>query len=262
MVNLRDELKLLTATALFVLIGIVAQQVAISALWGTPGQTFTLFDLMSPIPVAFLGLVNGLAAILIAKLLPLLLQNQPIDPITLVRLLPAVAGGLFFWAYRQKQTLPTLLQYGLPILAIILFWVHPAIWGTWAMLYPLYWLIPLLVLLSAGPLGSWLDKNDSWLNNGHFKTVRRWGAWMGRALGATFTQHAIGGVLWLYTIPASQNPAFWLALIPLVAIERLVFSMGIATNSLGVEAVLQRMTLLYKAITRTPNAQPMPRKKK
>ena len=261
MSNLADELKLLAATILFALIGLAAQQVALSALWGTPGQTFTLFDLMSPIPVAFLGLVNGLAAILIAKLLPALLLNQPLDPVTLSRLLPALAGGLFFWAYRQKQTLPSIVQFGLPLACILLFWLHPAIWGTAGMLFALYWFIPLLAVFGAGPIGAWLGQNNL-LGSGISKTLRRWGAWWGRALGATFTQHALGGVIWLYTIPASQNPAFWLALIPVVAIERLVFSTGIATSSLGVEAVLERLTLLHRSIARMPKAQPMPRKKR
>ena len=46
-----------------------------------------------------------------------------------------------------------------------------------------------------------------------------------QALGATFTAHAVGSVIWLYTMPMAQEA--WLALIPQVAIERLTFAAGI-----------------------------------
>ncbi|VVC02258.1 Uncharacterised protein [uncultured archaeon] len=263
MSNPRDELKLLFATLIFVVIGLAAQNIALSALWGAKGQTFTLFDLISPIPVAFLGLFNGLAAIVIAKLLGAVLLGQSLELLTLLRLLPAVAGGLFFWAYTQKRGMPAVLQFGIPIAAIVLFCIHPSIWGTAGMLFSLYWVVPLVLAALNGPIGAWM-KQKGLMQNGLISILRRWGAWFGRSLGATLTQHAVGGVLWLYTIPAAQNPAFWLALIPIVAAERLVFATGIATGSLGLEAVLARMTLLHRSLNRTTGAQPqhLPRKKR
>ena len=55
-------------------------------------------------------------------------------------------------------------------------------------------------------------------------------AWMrlARALGATFTAHAVGGALWIWTfaLPASV----WQSLIPVVITERFVFAVGICAS--------------------------------
>ena len=44
-------------------------------------------------------------------------------------------------------------------------------------------------------------------------------------LGSTFTAHAVGSVIWLYAglVP---NPETWLALIPVVVLERILFASG------------------------------------
>jgi hypothetical protein len=45
------------------------------------------------------------------------------------------------------------------------------------------------------------------------------------ALTATFIAHAVGSTIWIYSQPTT--PAFWLALIPIVALERLIYAVGI-----------------------------------
>jgi hypothetical protein len=57
------------------------------------------------------------------------------------------------------------------------------------------------------------------------------------SLGSTFTAHAVGSVIWLYTIPMTAG--MWLALIPIVALERLCFATGMVTV-VGVVTAAQR----------------------
>lgn len=80
----------------------------------------------------------------------------------------------------------------LPLSCMALFYFSPV--GSEAWLYSSYWLIPVACCMFS--LGI-----------------------VGRALKSTFIAHAIGSVIWVYLIPMS--PQAWLALIPVVAIERL-----------------------------------------
>lgn len=93
----------------------------------------------------------------------------------------------------------TFYRAGLPLLSMILFCTHPV--GAAASMYSLYWLIPLTI--------AFMHTKNIWLH----------------ALASTFTAHAVGSVIWLYTVPMTS--AAWLALIPLVACERLLYASGI-----------------------------------
>lgn len=79
------------------------------------------------------------------------------------------------------------------------FIAHPV--GSQAFLYSFYWLIPVAIYL--------MGRNSLFA----------------QALGSTFTAHAVGSVIWLYANP--MTPEIWLALIPVVLVERLVFASGI-----------------------------------
>jgi hypothetical protein len=92
------------------------------------------------------------------------------------------------------------------------FIIHPV--GAQAWYYSLYWLIPVAASL--------LPENL-----------------LLRSLGATFTAHAVGGVIWLYTLPST--PGFWTALIPVVAFERIVFAAGIAASFVVFNTVLHKL---------------------
>ena len=61
---------------------------------------------------------------------------------------------------------------------------------------------------------------------------------IGRSLGATFTAHAVGGVLWIYTIP--MTPEIYIALLPIVIVERTLFATGIAASYVAVNAILDK----------------------
>ena len=70
--------------------------------------------------------------------------------------------------------------------------VHPV--GMQVPLYTLYWLIPVTLYFMR-------------------ETA------LTKAFGSTFVAHAVGSVLWLYWLPTV--PAYWYALVPVVAVERL-----------------------------------------
>ena len=89
-------------------------------------------------------------------------------------------------------------RVGLPAACMVLFAVHPV--GGASFAYALYWLIPITLYFSPR------------------KTL------FSHALSSTFTAHAVGSVIWLYTV--GMTPAAWLSLIPLVAVERLCFALG------------------------------------
>lgn len=85
-----------------------------------------------------------------------------------------------------------------PAVCMILFVVHPV--GFYAAPYAFYWLIPMVLHYSG-------SKNL-------FST----------ALASSFVAHGVGSVIWLYTVPMAA--VTWLALIPIVALERILIAAG------------------------------------
>jgi hypothetical protein len=104
-----------------------------------------------------------------------------------------------------------LIRAFLPLACMVAFIAHPV--GGAAYAYSFYWLLP-VVLFVVKPQGIFWS-----------------------ALGSTFIAHAVGSVIWLYTVPMA--PQAWLALIPVVAFERLLFATsmvlvhGVVTATMG-----------------------------
>lgn len=221
----------LSFVLLFATAGAFAHTVPLAQMLGMDGN-FTLFDAMSPLPTAFLGLSSGLIAILFSKLVAVLYLGMPLDAMTALRLLPPIGAGAFFYMYQNSRFSKDLSQKAMtaiPILMILTFWVHPAIFGTTAMIYPAYWLIPIAVAL--------IDKKNI----------------VFRAIGSTFIQHSIGSVLFLYTVPALANPQIWLSLIPIVALERGMFTVGIALSYIGIKYVFSLAGIVNKLESKQPS---------
>ena len=104
--------------------------------------------------------------------------------------------------------------------AIVAFIAHPIGRDVWY--FTLFWTIPIIAYFL----------RDRFL--------------LARALGSTFTAHAVGGALWIWTfsLPASV----WEALIPVVATERLLFAFGITGSFILVNnllCLLEKKHLLY-----------------
>lgn len=113
---------------------------------------------------------------------------------------------LFFasWFYRSSNLLVSVV---IPFLCFFLFILHPV--GIEAWPYTLYWLIPMII---------------------YFLNCKRI---FSKALGAVFVAHAVGSVIWIYTHDMTSQA--WLALIPIVGIERLLMAFGVLAGEYVVE---------------------------
>lgn len=188
--------------SVFTLLGIIALQIPFTRLLGS-GTNFTLFDFFAPSAGAFIGTVPGVIAVFLMQLINLLIHGgKTIDLAGFIRLFPT----LFAVAYFAKKRTSNIL---IPVLAIIGFNLNPVGRSAWQ--YSLFWLIPIAA---------------------HFFRKNLFI----RSLGATFTAHAVGGVLWVWAFGLSRG--IWLALIPQVIMERIVMAAGITASYVILSKVL------------------------
>lgn len=102
---------------------------------------------------------------------------------------------------RTAEPIRFCLSVLLPIACMFLFVLHPT--GSVAFIYSLYWLIPITVYFI-----QLFFKHSVFLV----------------ALSSTFVAHAVGSVMWLYLVP--MPPERFIALTPVVAVERLSIAVG------------------------------------
>lgn len=190
---------------LFTILSLLAFQVSISKIIGS-GQSFTLFELIAPIGGMFLGPIFGGLSAFFVRLANVILFKQSLDLLTIIRFLPAILAAVYFGLKTKKTALI------FPI-CIALFLLNPI--GRQAWLYSMLWLIPFVASFF---------KNKLILNS----------------LGATFTAHAVGSTIFLYAF--GLTPAIWLGLIPVVFIERGIFTIGIWGSYLVMNTVLSKIT--------------------
>ena len=188
---------------IFVVLGLATFQIPVSRIIGSK-QSFTLFEFIVPLGGAFLGPLWGALSALIVRLAAVIISLQSLDLLTIIRFLPMVLAAVYFGTKTRK------MAFIFP-LCIVLFLAHPI--GRQAWLYPMLWLIPLVATLG---------KQRLFLNG----------------LGATFTSHAIGSVIFLYTFGLS--PEVWLSLIPTVLLERGFFALGIWLSYLVINMILDK----------------------
>lgn len=148
---------------------------------------------VAPVITGFSGSSLGVALICFTRFINhLIFGSASLDlaSLTLPYLgIPTIAAAMYF-GRKGKWTLL------LPIFSFALFNIHPV--GQQAWLYSLYWIIPVWCYFS--------------------------GSTFARCLGATFTAHAVGSVIWLYCFSLTAEQ--WMALIPLVIVERLLAASG------------------------------------
>lgn len=200
--------------SLFTALAVVASGINFSSALGAANQTFTFFQFMGPIAGGFLGAGAGILSVLLAQLASFVLLGKEIELINILRLAPMLFAALYFAKYSKGK----IAQATVPFICMALFMLHPV--GAQAWYYSLYWLIPAIALLLPEHLFL-------------------------RSLGSTFTAHAIGGIIWLYFIPTT--PAFWLALIPIVAFERTLFAAGISVSYVAFNTLFSRVEAISKS---------------
>lgn len=189
--------------AVFAVLGFVALQVPMFQIIGAKAK-FTLYDLFAPVASGFIGTIPGMIAVFFTQLFNFFAHgSQTLDIVAIVRFLTPLAAVLYFSKNRNLSLI-------IPVAAMVAFMVHPI--GSTVWYYALFWLIPVAMY----PLST------------RFLPAR--------ALGATFTAHAIGGVAYLYAfnLPATV----WNSLIPVVAMERIAFAAGITLTYLVLNNVL------------------------
>jgi len=184
---------------LMVSLSFIALQIPFHHVMGSDGS-FTLFDLMAPTFGALFGTTIGMVSVLFVNLLNLILKGQ-YTLMAVIRLFPILFAILYFSKRNRYVSL-------IGIVCMVLFNLHPV--GRQAWQYSLYWLIPALVAL---------------LRVQNVFT---------RAMGATFSQHAVGSVAFLYAY--GYTGEFWQGLIPVVAGERLTMGLGIAVTYVAMKA--------------------------
>jgi hypothetical protein len=192
----------------FSVLALITQRVNFSAIVGANSQFFTLFQFFAPVAGIFLGPVFGIFAVLLAEIANIVLQGTSLTALTMLRLIPILFATYYFGAKDKKR-----LGIVIPALSILLFLLHPV--GRTVWFFTLYWTIPILPLVFPKSLGRVLFL---------------------RSLGSTFTAHAVGTALWIWTVPMTAGQ--WIGLIPVVAYERLLFAAGITVTFLAFNALL------------------------
>ena len=184
---------------LFTVLALVGMKLNFSTLIGEESQFLTIYQFFGPIAGGFLG-IWGAAAVLGAQLINWVFVGKEISLLNILRLLPMVFAAIYF-SRNGVRGIKDKLGVALPILAMLAFWLHPV--GQQAWVYALFWLIPLIAKFLPEHLFL-------------------------RSLGATFTAHAVGSVLWIWTIPMAAEQ--WMMLLPLTAFERILFALGITAS--------------------------------
>ena len=213
--------KLITTKGLiflliFSVLVFAGDRINFSKLVGAQNQFFTLFQFFGPVAGAFLGPVVGVLSVLIAEVASKISTHATFDMVAILRLLPMLFAAWYFGTKKDR------ISFLIPALAIILFVAHPV--GRQVWFFSLFWTIPIIIKL--------LPKKYS------EKVFLR-------SLGATFTAHAVGGAMWNYIVPMTK--AAWIALIPVVIYERLLFSSGIAVSFVLLNTLLDKLDSKTKA---------------
>lgn len=178
-------------TALSVSLFFVLQYVKVFSIVGNCAAFFRCSDMIMPL-FGNAGLPSLGLLIAVRFGLRMLFYGTPLS--ALVYHLPGFCASAY-WAFDNK-----IISLLIPLTCMVTFLIHPI--GFAAAPYVLYWIIPMVLYFIKE------------------KTI------FTHSLSSTFIAHAVGSVIWLYLHPIS--PEFWLALIPLVAFERLVFASGMA----------------------------------
>lgn len=216
-----NDAEMVTKRIIFVLIFfglvLIGKNINFSPLTGAENQFFTLFQFFGPIAGAFLGTVWGVVVVFFSQVADILILGKSQSLITVLRLLPMLFAVYYFSTFSRARRTQKLLQIIVPLICIALFVLHPVGRAVW--FFSLYWLIPVLAAV----------------------IPRKWpGQLFFRSYGATFMAHAVGGALWIYSVPMTAGQ--WIGLLPVVAYERFLFGLGIAGSYILFTTVLEYLT--------------------
>lgn len=189
--------------AIFTFIGFIALQIPVAQVVGSKAK-FTVYDAFAPIAGSFIGSIPGVIAVFLMQFFNFLAHGAHLeDTGTIIRFLPTLLAVLYF-AKKGK------FNFIIPAAAMVAFIAHPI--GRTVWYYSLFWVIPIIAYFF----------RDKFL--------------LARAIGSTFTAHAVGSTLWIWVF--SLPAPVWTSLIPVVFIERSLFTLGIAGSYILVNNLL------------------------
>lgn len=202
-----DKLKLGAFFVLFTVLSIAFYNVELSYIVGAEEQSFTMFQFIGPVAGGILSPLVGVASVLAVEVFwKLLAGSFSLEPFAAVRLFTVAAAALCFGLVKKEK----LAGVAVPLAGMALFLAHPVGAQAWA--YSLLWLIPISASFFAGNL-------------------------FARSLASTFQAHVIGSVGFLYLV--GLPAAAWVALIPVVLIERGIFALGISLTYVAMASAVQ-----------------------
>lgn len=193
------------------LLALASSYLSLRPILGTT-QVFTAFEFIGPLGGSLFGALVGAFAAITAKGIGFWLTGGALTAFALVRLLTPAAAAIYLTG-KQRWIL------SIPALAMLAFWLHPVGREVWY--FALYWLIPFV---------AWHFRDHSF----------------SRALGATFTAHALGGAAFIWLVPTTAT--LWQDLIPVVAFERLTFAAGMTAALIAFEYGFSRLPRLAKRL--------------
>lgn len=236
---------------IFSILVFIGDKINFSKLVGAENQFFTLFQFFGPVAGAFLGPIVGVLSVLIAEVASKIVNNATFDLVTILRLTPMLFAAWYFGTRKDK------LSFFVPAAAIILFIAHPV--GRQVWFFSLFWTIPILmklfskysekivvnvVLVAMAVIAYAMSPalRSIWVFAGFAVILilfNKFSALSSKSVGATFTAHAVGGAIWNYIVP--MTPQAWIALIPIVIFERLIFAGGITLSFISLNTFLDRL---------------------
>ncbi len=205
-------------------IGLALLHIPMRALIAGDKSQFTPFEFLAPTLGAWLGVWLGSATVLMTKLVDMILTGN-YSLVSLLRLFPLIGAAIYFGSRGPRMKIGS---SALSLAAILLFLIHPV--GRQVWFYSLFWLIPTIASRA---------KDNLFFN----------------ALGATFTAHSIGGVLFLYALKVPAE--IWIALVPVVIGERLLFALGITLTDLVIGYLVGLVPKRSPAFKRLAKALPI-----
>lgn len=208
-----NYLKAASYAAIFKLSGLVK----VSFLLGSQMIWFSGVNSILPLSGAFGGVFGAGLVFLMRQLLHLFFFKT-VSLSFLALCIPGFCASLY-WSTQHMA-----IRLLLPILCMGLFVAHPV--GGQAFFYSFYWLIPVILYF--------IPKKSLFLT----------------ALGSTFIAHAVGSVIWCYTVPMTVG--MWAALMPIVALERILFALGMVVAYHVISFVFRMIDCSSKKLVAIP----------
>lgn len=189
----------------------IVKLLKISVVFGSYTAFFSFNNCFLPLTGAFLGLSGALLVTGMKVVIGMLLFGGLFPLSTLAFYIP----GFFAAAYWASSSL--FIRMLVPIACMLLFVFHPVGGQVW--IYAMYWWIPIAIY--------YMQRNNLFFT----------------ALGSTFIAHAVGSVIWLYTVPMTAEA--WFAVLPVVIIERLIFALGAVILYKGITMAIAKIRMPF-----------------